>query len=234
MEIKRNILLNPGPATTTDTVKMAQIVPDICPREREFADKMRKLRADLLKTVHADPEEYTSVLFCGSGTINIDVCLNSLLPEGKKILVIDNGAYSTRAADICVYYGLDHIDLKIPINEQPDLALVEKILADDPAIALVYTTHHETGTGLLNPIREIGALAQIRGDLRHGYDFFARDAPHRRKKGQCGLLHGVRAKGDHGDDGAFFHHRKEGGDRKIRGVSQAFLLLQPLSPICLF
>ncbi len=165
MEIKRNILLNPGPATTTDTVKMAQIVPDICPREREFADKMRKLRADLLKTVHADPEEYTSVLFCGSGTINIDVCLNSLLPEGKKILVIDNGAYSTRAADICVYYGLDHIDLKIPINEQPDLALVEKILADDPAIALVYTTHHETGTGLLNPIREIGALAHKYGAI---------------------------------------------------------------------
>ena len=38
MDIKRNILLNPGPATTTDTVKMAQVVPDICPREKEFAD----------------------------------------------------------------------------------------------------------------------------------------------------------------------------------------------------
>ena len=25
MNIKRNILLNPGPATTTDTVKMAQV-----------------------------------------------------------------------------------------------------------------------------------------------------------------------------------------------------------------
>ena len=34
MEIKRNILLNPGPATTTDTVKLAQVVPDICTREK--------------------------------------------------------------------------------------------------------------------------------------------------------------------------------------------------------
>ena len=42
MEIKRNILLNPGPATTTDTVKLAQVVPDICPREKEFADAMRQ------------------------------------------------------------------------------------------------------------------------------------------------------------------------------------------------
>ena len=34
--VKRNVLLNPGPATTTDTVKYAQVVPDICPREDEF------------------------------------------------------------------------------------------------------------------------------------------------------------------------------------------------------
>ena len=76
--------MNPGPSTTTDTVKMAQVVPDICPREQEFAGMMKGLREDLLKIVHADPGKYTSVLFCGSGTINIDVCLNSLLPEGKK------------------------------------------------------------------------------------------------------------------------------------------------------
>ena len=67
--IKRNILLNPGPSTTTDSVKMAQVVPDICPREHEFASLMKGLREDLLKTVHADPKDYTAVLFCGSGTI---------------------------------------------------------------------------------------------------------------------------------------------------------------------
>ena len=71
--IKRNVLLNPGPATTTDTVKYAQVVPDICPREKEFAGLMKGLRSDLCKVVHAPEPEYTSVLFCGSGTINIDV-----------------------------------------------------------------------------------------------------------------------------------------------------------------
>lgn len=159
MNIKRNILLNPGPSTTTDTVKLSQIVPDICPREKEFGELMRNLRNDLLKIVHADSEKYTSVLFCGSGTLNIDVCLNSLLPKDKKILVINNGAYSTRAVEICEYYGLDHIDLKFPDNEQPDLEKVEQILKNDSDIALVHTTHNETGTGLLNPIREIGRLA---------------------------------------------------------------------------
>ncbi len=156
--IKRNILLNPGPSTTTDTVKMAQVVPDICPREKEFGDIMRQMRTDLVKIVHGDPEKYTSVLFCGSGTINIDVCINSLLPKGKKILIINNGAYSTRAAEVCEYYGLPFIDLKFPVDSLPDLAEIEKTLIENPDIALVHTTHNETGTGILNPVREIGAL----------------------------------------------------------------------------
>lgn len=162
-KIKRNILLNPGPSTTTDSVKMAQAVPDICPREKEFGDIMRKMRTDLVKIVHGDPDKYTSVLFCGSGTINIDVCINSLLPEGKKILVVNNGAYSARAVEVCQYYGLPHIDLKFPVDQLPDLAEVERTLKNDPDIALVHTTHNETGTGILNPIREIGALAHKYG-----------------------------------------------------------------------
>lgn len=161
--IKRNVLLNPGPSTTTDTVKYAQIVPDICPREKEFGCLMKSLREDLVKIVHGDLEKYTSVLFCGSGTINIDAAINSLLPEGKKVLVVNNGAYSTRAVEICQYYGLPHIDLQFPVDQRPDLAVVEQTLKDNPDIALVHTTHNETGTGILNPIREIGALA-------HKYD----------------------------------------------------------------
>ena len=159
MNIKRNILLNPGPATTTDTVKMAQVVPDICPREREFADMMKGLRENLVQIVHGNPTDYTAVLFTGSGTINIDICLNSLLPKDKKVLVINNGAYSSRAVEVCQYYGMPHIDLKSSVFERPDLAIIEQTLINNPDIALVYTTHHETGTGLLNPIREIGALA---------------------------------------------------------------------------
>ena len=161
--VKRNILLNPGPSTTTDTVKYAQVTPDICPREKEFGSLMKGLREDLVKIVHGDLEKYTSVLFCGSGTINIDVCINSLVPEGKKVLVVNNGAYSTRAAEICAYYGIPFIDLKFPVDQLPSLELIEQTLKENSDIALVHTTHNETGTGILNPIRSIGALAHKYG-----------------------------------------------------------------------
>lgn len=165
MSIKRNILLNPGPATTTDSVKLAQIVPDICPREEEFVEIMRQLCTDLVKIVHGDPAHYTAVPFCGSGTINLDVCASSLLPEGKKILIVNNGAYSTRMVEICQYYHLDHIDLQFRYDEWPDLHKVEDILKTNLDIAIVHTTHNETGTGLGNPIREIGALAHKYGAI---------------------------------------------------------------------
>ncbi len=156
--IKRNILLNPGPSTTTDSVKLAQVVPDICPREKDFASMMKQMRDDLVKVVHGNPNKYTSVMFCGSGTINIDICINSLLDKGKKVLVINNGAYSTRAVEVCDYYGLDYINLEFPTDELPDLNKIEEVLRDNSDIGLVHTTHNETGTGILNPIREIGEL----------------------------------------------------------------------------
>ena len=165
MNIKRNVLLNPGPATTTDTVKMAQVVPDICPREKEFANLMKGLRSDLLKVAHAPEDQYTSVLFCGSGTINIDICVNSLVPADKKILVVNNGAYNSRAVEVCQMYHIPHIDLKFSVFEQPDLGEIEKALIANPDVAVVYCCHHETGTGVLNPIREIGALAHQYGAI---------------------------------------------------------------------
>ncbi|MBW2514893.1 MAG: 2-aminoethylphosphonate aminotransferase [Deltaproteobacteria bacterium] len=157
--IKRNVLLNPGPATTSDAVKYAQVVPDICPREQEFVNVMTEVRKDLVRVVHGDPEKYCAVIFTGSGTIIQDVLVNSLVPEGKKICVVNNGAYSARMVEIAEYYHIPCVDLKFPSTGLPDLAVVKETLENDKDIAVVATVHHETGTGVLNPIKEIGRMA---------------------------------------------------------------------------
>ena len=161
--VKRNILLNPGPSTTTDTVKYAMVVPDICPREKEFGQVMQDLSTELVKIAHGKLDEYASVLFCGSGTICIDVCINSLLDKDKYAFVLNNGSYSQRACDILRYYGMQYIEFKQPIDTKPDLKLMEeeikKNIDEGNKIGYIYCTHHETVSGLLNPIRQIGALA---------------------------------------------------------------------------
>jgi len=155
----RRVLLNPGPATTTDTVKLAQVVEDICPREKEFGEVMVQVSDDLVRIVHGEDAGYEAVLFCGSGSICIDASLSSFLPADSKALIVNNGAYSARAVEVCEYYGMPHVNLSLPIDRPIDPKAVAAALDDNPDVALVYTTHHETGTGVLNPIAAIGAVA---------------------------------------------------------------------------
>ena len=60
---------------------------------------------------------------------------------------------------------MDHVNLKLPITEPIDVDKAEEAIKADPDIAVVYCCHHETGTGILNPIREIGAVAHKYGKV---------------------------------------------------------------------
>jgi len=164
-KISRNILLTPGPATTTNSVKYSQIVPDICPREKEFEDIMRQIRQDLVKIVNGD-ENYTSILFAGSGTAVMDVCINSVVPPGKKIAIVSNGAYGERMVKIAEAYGINYVEISSPWGEMPDLARIENEIKKDEDIACLAMVHHETTTGMLNPVKQIGNIAK-----KHNYTF---------------------------------------------------------------
>jgi 2-aminoethylphosphonate aminotransferase len=157
--VKRNILLTPGPATTTDSVKYAQVVPDICPREKEFQDIMDRIRKDLVKIVHGD-DDYTSVLFAGSGTAVMDVCINSVVPLNGKTAIVNNGAYGERMIRIARAYHIPCVEIAFDWGKRPDVERVRDILEKDGDVNCLVMIHHETTTGLLNPIKEIGELAK--------------------------------------------------------------------------
>ncbi|OAB41467.1 2-aminoethylphosphonate aminotransferase [Paenibacillus glacialis] len=155
--VKRNILLTPGPATTTDTVKFAQIVPDICPRELEFGQLMESISTDLTKIV-ADEKQYTAVLLGGSGTAAMDSVLSSVIGE-DTIVIINNGAYGQRMCEIAEVYGLHFIEFVSPPDNPVDLVALEQILNRTlNPISHLIVVHHETTTGLLNDVKAIGEL----------------------------------------------------------------------------
>lgn len=160
--VKRNILLNPGPVTTTDTVKYAQIIPDICPREKEFGKTLEQIRKDLVRIVKGN-SNHTSILFAGSGTAAMDACLNSIVPPDKKIAIINNGAYGERMIKIASAYHISFTEISFKWHETPDLKKIEEALARDKEIECVAMVHHETTTGLLNPIKEIGSVVKKKG-----------------------------------------------------------------------
>ena len=156
--IRREVLLNPGPATTTDSVKYAQVQSDICPREYEFGDLMEWCATELTKIV-ADPEEYTTVMFGCSGTGADEAMVCSVVPENGKLLVIDNGSYGNRIAKIAGVHKLNYDVFTSSTYEPIDLQALEKKIAEGKYTHLA-GVYHETTTGLLNPIKEICQIAK--------------------------------------------------------------------------
>lgn len=163
--IKRNVLLNPGPATTTDSVKYAQAVSDICPREQEFGDLMAFCAAEITKFV-GDIKHYTTVLFGGSGTATVEAILSSVVPEEGKILIVDNGAYGRRMCQITHIYRMDTVVFEASSVEPINLGALEALVAEHTDLTHLAMIHHETTTGLLNDIEAVGAICK-----KHGISF---------------------------------------------------------------
>ena len=157
------LLLNPGPVTLTERVRQSLLQPDLCHRESEFFDLQDEARARLLAAYDLDPAAWRAVLLTGSGTAAVESMIAALVPEDGKLLVIENGVYGDRIAQIAQQYGIAHEVLEHGWMEAPDLARIEAALAADPAITHVAVVHHETTTGRLNALEPIAALCRRYG-----------------------------------------------------------------------
>ena len=140
-------LLTPGPLTTTETVKKKcwwTTVPGMT-----ITNRLPSLFAKtLLKLAHVSPEEYTAVLMQGSGTFGVESVLTSAVSAQDKLLIIANGAYGQRMAEIAHRAGLSHQLYNCSYDETPDSNKIAEILAVDPAITHVSMVHCETTSGI--------------------------------------------------------------------------------------
>jgi len=157
------ILLNPGPVNVSPRVQQALLRGDLCHREEEFSALLVAVRAKLLQAFA--PRGYTPVVLSGSGTLAVEAMVSSALPEGRKLLVINNGVYGERILHMAEAHRIPAVELRYGWTERPDLAQIEDTLRNDLAIAAVALVHHETTTGLLNPVTEVGALTRRAGRL---------------------------------------------------------------------
>lgn len=157
--VKRNILLTPGPATTTDGVKIAQIVPDICPREKDFGLVMESVAEELTRLV-ANPAHFATVMFGGSGTAAVESILSSVVGN-NAVIIINNGAYGKRMCEIANAYALDLQEYKSSPQAAIDLGDLETFIRSSCSKkTYLAVVHHETTTGLLNDIAAIGEICE--------------------------------------------------------------------------
>jgi 2-aminoethylphosphonate-pyruvate transaminase len=158
----RTVLLNPGPVNVSPRVAAALQRGDLCHREREFGTLQARVR-ELLCRAFAPEGDYTAVLLTGSGTAALEAAVASSLSPDRKMLVVKNGVYGERIAQIATIHGFPLIELECSWTTPPDLHVLARLLHDDPTIEVVSLVHHETTTGLLNPVRAIGDIVRRYG-----------------------------------------------------------------------
>jgi 2-aminoethylphosphonate-pyruvate transaminase len=156
------ILLNPGPANTTASVRQALVMPDLCHREPECFEMMRRCR-EMVVTLAGAGSDWASVLFAGSGTAAVEATVCSVVPRDGGLLVADNGVYGDRIARIARVHGITAEVVTYDIWKPVDPGDVDRVLDARPDLSHVAVVHHETTTGILNPVAEIARAA-----ARHG------------------------------------------------------------------
>jgi 2-aminoethylphosphonate-pyruvate transaminase len=155
------LLLNPGPVTLTERVRRSLLQPDLCHRESEFFDLQDKARELLLQTYDLDPRLWSAVLMTASGTGAVESMIAALVPAKGRLLVVENGVYGERIAQICAQYGISHERIRGDWMQPPDLRLIAARLESasvDARFSHVAVVHHETTTGRLN---DLPALARL-------------------------------------------------------------------------
>lgn len=148
-------LLTPGPLTTSRTVKLAMLA-DWGSRDVEFRKIVSNIRKRILQLANCDGR-YECVIMQGSGTFAIEAALGSLCPDKRrKTLVIANGAYGDRAAQILERIGRPFLKIDKGDSTVPTVEEVVTMLDADKSISHVWMIHCETTSGIVNPIEEIG------------------------------------------------------------------------------
>ena len=155
-------LFTPGPLTTSDTVKAA-MQRDLGSRDDAFIDLVRHIRERLLDLGGVNAPAYTAIIMQGSGTFGIESVISSITPPAGKWLMLINGAYGRRMAQIAAIHHIPTTNLIFPENQTPTPADVAAALAADPSITHVGVVHCETTTGIFNPVGAIGAVVFQQG-----------------------------------------------------------------------
>ena len=149
----------PGPITPSPTVREAFAAPPISHRGAEFVEQLAGVRARLARLAHA----YDVQVLLGSATLGNEVVAAQLSLEPSRGVVLSNGEFGERLAGLARRAQLDFVHHVLPWGEEFDLAYVAQAFASIPRGGWVWFVHHETSTGVLQPMRDLVTLARSHG-----------------------------------------------------------------------
>jgi alanine-glyoxylate transaminase/serine-glyoxylate transaminase/serine-pyruvate transaminase len=157
------ILLGPGPSMTAPRVMRAMAAPTISHLDPLFTALLDDIRARLGRLFHA-PEGSFAFAVSGTGTSGMETTVANLTEPGKHVVVVVSGYFGDRLAQMFERYGATVTRLNVEWGRACDPDALRRLLQVENA-DLVGLVHAETSTGVLNPVKELAAIAREHGAL---------------------------------------------------------------------
>lgn len=169
----RNLtLLNPGPVNVSEKVRKALLTPDICHREEEFSQLLQQVRRKILRVLNLN-SDYSATILTGSGTAALEAGILAAcyaVSISPRLLVLSNGIYGDRIAETARRHKIPTMIFSASYQSRFDAARLDNFLKRNRSIHTVAMVHHETSTGMLNPVSEMGRV------VKQHHKIFAVDA----------------------------------------------------------
>ena len=157
------ILLGPGPSPTAPRVMRAMASPTLSHLDPLMVALLDDVRARLVRLFRA-PEGSFAFAVSGTGTSGMETAVANLVQPGTRVLVVVNGYFGDRLAQMCERYGAAVRRLAVEWGTACDPAALAAELAAHPA-DIVGIVHGETSTGVVNPLKDLAKVAQDHGAL---------------------------------------------------------------------
>jgi alanine-glyoxylate transaminase/serine-glyoxylate transaminase/serine-pyruvate transaminase len=121
------------------------------------------IRARLTCVFRADDTAHVLAI-SGTGTSAMEAAVANIVEPGRRALAIVTGYFGDRLTDLLARYGASVRRLDVEWGRAVDPDDVRREL-DAGRVDIVAIVHAETSTGVLNPVREVAALAAEHGAL---------------------------------------------------------------------
>jgi pyridoxamine--pyruvate transaminase len=103
------------------------------------------------------------VILHGEAILGLEAAAASLISRDDVVLNLVSGVYGKGFGAWARRYAGEVVELEVPFDETIDPAAVAERLRVRPEIRVVSVCHHDTPSGTLNPLAEIGAVVWEHG-----------------------------------------------------------------------
>jgi alanine-glyoxylate transaminase/serine-glyoxylate transaminase/serine-pyruvate transaminase len=141
----------------------AMTAPVLSHLDPDFVLLLDDVRARLAGLFRA-PDGSLTIATSGTGTSGMEAIVANLVGEGTRVLVVVTGYFGERLAEMCRRYGAEVRRVEAEWGRAIDPQAVKTALSAGKT-EIVACVHAETSTGVLNPVKEIAALAHEHGAL---------------------------------------------------------------------